>query len=257
MKPYFYINTLSIDVYKFFFAIALFSVPVVLFSLRKRFGFDKKQAAFYSTITLIFGLIAAYLTALLKKVMLSYASGGTYTDSEKLRNYGIPIFLPMFLLLYCLLKKDDFRKVSDYIAPCVYTVMTFVKTGCIFGGCCYGRPDPHGLWNEKLGYRTFPVQLYDTLTSIVIVVVCMILICRLREEHSGYIYPIGGMLFALTKGFWECFRVHPTEYERNYLNTGLTLWQYWLIALFIGCAAWAVWVRYQEKSAVKLKLKES
>ena len=40
------------------------------------------------------------------------------------------------------------------------------------------------------------------------------------------IYPIGGILFAITKGFWETFRVHESEFERNYLDTGWTLWQF-------------------------------
>jgi prolipoprotein diacylglyceryltransferase len=249
MKPYFYLFSIEINLYKFFFGVALCSVPVVLFLLRKRFEFTKKQAAFYSGFTLAFGLVAAYLTAVFKKAMLSYAMGSSYVESEKLRNYGIPIFLPIFLFLYCIIRKEDFRKLSDYIAPCVYTVMTFVKTGCIFGGCCYGRPDEHGIWNENLGYRTFPVQLYDTMTSILIVIICIILIRKIREKRSGYIYPIGGILFALTKGFWEFFREHPIEQEKSYMNTGFTLWQYWMLALFIACVIWIVILRLREKSS--------
>ncbi len=132
MKPYFYINSIAINMYNFFFAIALLSVPVVLFLLRKRFDFSVKQAAVYSGFTLAFGLVAAWITAMLKQAMLSYASGGTYTNNEKLRNYGIPVFLPIFFFIYCLIRKDDFKKVSDYIASCVYMVMTFVKIGCVF-----------------------------------------------------------------------------------------------------------------------------
>ena len=247
MFPFFEILGFDINMYKLFFYLALISVPVVLFSLRKKFGFDIKQAAFYSGFTLIFGLLSALLTGLLKRVMLAYASGGAYKDTELLRNYGIPIFLPLFLLLYCLLRKDDFKKLSDYLAPSVYSVMTFVKIGCVFGGCCYGKPDDHGIWNEMLGYRTFPVQLYDALSSLAIFVICLCLIKILHGKHAGYVYPVGGMLFALTKGFWESFRVHGSVYERSFLNTGWTLWQYWLLVLFLGCLIWFVLTIYKEK----------
>jgi hypothetical protein len=61
------------------------------------------------------------------------------------------------------------------------------------------------------------------------------------------------MLFALTKGFWESFRVHESEYERSFLNTGLTLWQYWLIVLFLGCLIWLILVIRLEKNEQKKK----
>lgn len=233
--------------YKLCFYTALATVPVFLFALRKRFGFSKKQAVLYSALTLVFGLISAWMTASLKRVMLSYASGGVYFDMEKLRNYGIPIFLPVFLLLYCLIRKDDFRKLSDYIAPCVYSVMTFVKIGCTFWGCCYGEPDEHGIWSSVAGYKAFPVPLYDAMTSFCIVLVCLYLIKKFYGKYTGYVYPVGGILFATTKGFWENYRVHESVYERNYLNTGWTLWQFWLLALFIGCIIWIAILRRQDK----------
>jgi len=247
MKPYLYWGDFAISTYKCFFYIALASVPVFLFALRKKFSFSKQQAMLYSILTLSFGLIAAWLTAFLKRIMLSYASGGTYTDTEMLRNYGIPIFLPLFLFLYCLARKDDFRKLSDYVAPCVYCVMMFVKIGCTFWGCCHGEADDHGIWNEMLGYKTFPVQLYDAITSLCIVLICLYLLKKFYGRYSGYLYPIGGILFAITKGFWESFRVHESEYERNFLNTGWTLWQFWLLALFIGCCIWIALLRKTDR----------
>lgn len=247
MFPFLNVFGININMYKFFFYLGLCTVPVFLFTLRNRFGYSKALAAKYSALTLVFGLLAAYLTAVLKRVMLGYASGGTYTDAEMLRNYGIPIFLPICMLIFCLIFKNDFKKVSDYIAPCVYSVMTCVKIGCTFWGCCYGEPDEHGIWSQVMGCKCFPVPLYDAITSFIIVLICMFLIVKMHDAHPGYIYPIGGMLFALTKGFWENFRVHESEYERNFLDTGWTLWQFWLLALFIGCVIWIIIVYRQEK----------
>ena len=238
MLPLLYIAEYRIDMYKLFFYIALATVPIVLFALRKTFSYSKKQALFYSVFTLVFGYLSAMITAYLKRVLLLYASKGMHHDKEKLSNYGIPIFLPLFLLLYCVMFKDNFRKISDYMASCVYSVMTFVKVGCVFCGCCYGKPDEHGIWSDMAGYKTFPVQLYDAITSLCIFFICIILVKKIYGKYTGYIYPIGGILFSLTKGFWECFRVHPIVYEQNFLGTGWTMWQYWLLALFIGCVIW-------------------
>ena len=240
MHQYLVIFGISINLYKFFFYLALATVPVVLFAIRKRFGYTKLKALLYSLLTLVFGLLAAWLTATLKRVLLGFASGGEYTDSEMLRNYGIPIFLPFFYLIYCAVTHDNFKKITAYVTPCVYSVMTFVKTGCVFWGCCYGNPDEHGIWSELAGYKTFPVQLYDALTSLLIFIICILLVYNLKEKHYGYIYPVGGILFALTKGFWENFRVHDSVYERNFLGTGWTLWQYWLLVFSIVCIIWII-----------------
>ncbi len=253
MLQYLTVFGVRLNMYKFFFYLALVTVPVILFSLRKKFGYSLRQATFYSVFTLVFGYLSAIITAALKHVMLSYASGGAYSDTEFLRNYGIPIFLPVFYLIYCALRKDDFRKVTDYVAPSVYSVMTFVKVGCVFWGCCYAKEDPHGIWSAVAGYKTFPVQLYDAISSLIIFGLCILLIYKLADRHRGYVYPIGGMLFALTKGFWESFRVHESEYERSFLNTGLTLWQYWLIVLFLGCLIWLILVIRLEKNEQKKK----
>ena len=258
MLQYIFILGIPINMYKLFFFLALASVPVMLFALRKEFQFNKRQAALYSSITLVFGLIAAWLTASLKRVMLGIASGGLYTDTERLRNYGIPIFLPLFLLVYCSIFKINFLKLTDYIAPCVYSVMTIVKIGCTFWGCCYGELDEHGIWNSMLGCKTFPVQLYDSISSFFIVIICLVLLFKIHNKHAGYIYPLGGMLFALTKGFWESFRVHESVYERSFLETGYTLWQYWLFVLFTACLLWLVIIIYREKRAYRnIEIKQS
>ncbi len=240
MLQYIHFLNFEINMYKLFFYLALASVPILLFATRKHYGYSIRRTAFYTSFTLCFGLVSAVLTAWLKKIMLSLADGAPYHDAERLRNYGIPIFLPVFLLLYCNIFKDDFKKLSDYIAPCVYSVMTFVKIGCVFWGCCYGKPDENGLWNAKLGYRTFPVQLYDSVTSLIIVMICLLLLWRMKKKHFGFIYPIGGILFAITKGYWESFRVHESANEQSYYGTGWTLWQYWLLVLFVECAVWLI-----------------
>ena len=250
MYPHFELFGKNFNTYDICFAIALMTIPILFFALRKQFGFSKLRTFFYSAFTLGFGLLSALITAVIKNAALVWASEGAFEPTEWLRNYGIPMFLPLFFLLYCLLFRDQFKTLTDFLAPGVYSVMTFVKLGCMLNGCCYGAPDEHGIMNVKLGYRTFPVQLYDMLTSICIVIVCLILIFTLRKKHKGFIYPIGGMLFALTKGYWEHFRVHTNVWERNFLNTGWTFWQFWMLILFVGCFVWLIMAIVWEKKGI-------
>ena len=84
MLPYLHLGGIGINMYKFFFYLGLATVPVFLLALRNRFGYTKAEAARYSALTLAFGLFAAYLTAVLKRAMLSYAMGSPYEDTEML-----------------------------------------------------------------------------------------------------------------------------------------------------------------------------
>ena len=243
---------ITIDLYKLFFCLGLFSVYVVLFFLRKKFSFNNKRWFFLSSLTLVFGLLSAWITAVIENYSFYFSSNGEYGKEhfENLRNYGIPIFLPLFFLLYSLFFRDKFKEITDYIASSVYSVMTFVKIGCTFQGCCRGEADSNGIMNVDLGYKTFPVQIYDALSSFIILTICILLIYKLRKKHEGYIYPIGGMLFALTKGFWENFRVHNSIYEKHFLGTSWTFWQYWMSILFIGCFIWLILNLKNEKKGV-------
>ena len=240
----------EIIIYDVCFMVALLTIPILFFLLRKHFDFTVKRTLFYVVFTLGFGLLSARITGIIKDWLLTLDSNGLYERGELLRNYGIPMFLPIFFLIYCLLFKDRFRTVMDYLAPGVYSVMTFVKLGCVFEGCCYGAPDENGIMNVHLGYRTFPVQLYDMLTSVGIVIICLVLIYTLRKKHKGFIYPIGGILFALTKGFWEHFRVHTSEWERNFFDTGFTFWQFWMMILLAGCLIWLILAIVWEKKGI-------
>lgn len=237
----------TINMYKLFFFLALVTVPIVLFSIRKSFGYSVKQSLFYSIFTLAFGYLSAMITAAIENNVLSAVSNHMFLNFEFVRNYGIPMFLPLFLLFYCILFRDSFRTLSDYIAPCVYSVMTFVKIGCVFWGCCYSYPDDNGIMNQKLGYKTFPVQLYDSISSLIIVIICLLLVLVFLKMHRGYVYPIGGMLFAITKGYWENYRVHSNVWEKNFLDTGWTFWQFWMLILFVGCFVWLIIALVWEK----------
>ena len=230
----------SIRLYETCFAVALLTIPILFFALRKQFDLSVSRTLFYVVFTLAFGLLSARITSLIKDALLELASDGAFESSERLRNYGIPMLLPLFFLIYCVLFRDQFKTIMDLLAPGVYSVMTFVKLGCVFNGCCYGAPDENGIMNVDSGFRRFPVQLYDMLTSIIIVVICIILIYTLRKKHTGFIYPIGGMLFALTKGFWENFREHDNIWEKDFFNTGWTFWQFWMALLFVGCFVWLI-----------------
>ena len=223
------------------------SVPLTLILIRKRYGYTLKKAILYSLLTLGLGVAALHITSALANAIFTHISQGEFVPYETTSSYGIITFMTPMFLLYCLLFRDSFRTLNDYTAPAVSTVQVIGKLVCFFDGCCKGKEDPNGLYFQSLGYRAIPVQLYDTINNAFILLILLILTYTFSKKHKGYLMPIGGMLYAIEKGILEEFRVYNNEWEGNFLGTGRTYWQYFLLVLFIGCLIWLIGAIIWEK----------
>ena len=223
------------------------AVPFIYFLLKKRYGFNAIKTFFYSMFTLVSGVLGAVITSALANFILKLTSGGEFVPHESLSSYGISMFVGIFYVLYCPLFRKSFRLLTDYAAPAVFFVNILGKLVCVFDGCCYGPADPNGIYFKSLGYKAFPVQIYDTVFIAIIFVIMMILTFTLSKKHVGYLLPIANMLYAVEKGCLEEFRVYKSAYEGSFLGTGRTFWQYFLAVLFIGSLIWLICTIIWEK----------
>src|SRR5258708_4251242 len=89
----------------------------------------------------------------------------------------------------------------------------FGRIGCLFAGCCFGRPFPLGVRygqvhadmgfpSELVGVRLFPVQLLESLWILCLVGLTSVLILR----HSAPGLAVAGFLFRYAVGrlLFEC-----------------------------------------------------
>jgi len=117
----------------------------------------------------------------------------------------------------------------------------FGRIGCLFAGCCFGRPFPLGVRygqvhadmgfpSELVGVRLFPVQLLESLWILCLVGLTSVLI--LRHSAPGlavavYIsgYAVGRFVFEFARG----------DVERPYLaGFSHAQWISWLLTLGVG-----------------------
>ena len=241
MLPTFELFGMTIKTGNLFLFINYFvSVPISLIPIRKRYGYKLSNAIYYSVLTLVLGVAALHITSLVSNAIMELASGGAFNPYETINSYGLYLFLPPLYLIYCLLFRKGYREMMDYVTPAVCTVETIGKLVCFFEGCCYGPPDEHGLYFQNLGYKAFPVQLYDTIDNAVILVIILILTYTFSKKHKGYLMPIAGMLYSIQKGILEEYRVYHEEIEGNFMGTGRTYWQFFLAVLFACCLIWLI-----------------
>ena len=225
-------------------------VPFIYLLLRKRYGFPVKKTLFYAFFTLFFGVGGAIVTSKVANYVLTVTSHGAFEPYETLNSYGIAMFLAVIYIFYCLLFRKPFQTLTDYAMPAVSFIHVLGKLVCVFNGCCYGPASEHGLYFQNLGYKAVPVQLYDTINNAIIFVILIVLTYTFSKKHKGYLYPIAGILYAIQKWVLEEFRVYENPYEGNFLNTGWTFWQWFLVILFVGSVIWLIGAILWEKKGM-------
>ena len=135
-----------------------------------------------------------------------------YWAESGFKNFGgnnivrIFVWVPVFAYPVCKWLKLDFKTMCDYLAPVICVQHGVSHFGCMFGGCCYGYPWSHGIYNHVLGYKTFPIQPIEALVAVAIV-----LFIWLREKKSGFKvtgehYPLMLILFGYSRFLLEFAR---------------------------------------------------
>ena len=178
---------------------------------------------------------------------------------------GVVAFLGLyFLYVYAInprLKEKNFFK-SDMnkgvwylvrIAPISITIAHgFGRIGCLFAGCCYGQKTEawYGVWNEFLGYKTVPVQLFEAIFLFVLSALMAVLLFKfhLKDNMAIYLVSYGILRFVI-----EFFRA---DYRGDFIP-GLSPSQFWsIIMVILGIAIFFVYRYFDNKIEEKQELKE-
>ena len=116
------------------------------------------------------------------------------------------IYIPLIAFPVAKILKISWLKMCDFIAPCVCLTHGISHIGCIFVGCCEGYPSGFGLYNYRYGDPLFPVQLFESLTALVIFVALVYWNKKSNYNTHGKSFPIMLILFGSTRFMWEFAR---------------------------------------------------
>lgn len=107
-------------------------------------------------------------------------------------------------------KKLLFFKVADIIVPFLALSHAIARIGCYFSGCCYGRPDPHGVIfpNVGDGIPRLPVQLFESAANFLNFVI-LILFYRFAKRKQGDVFFLYLFNYGIIRIIMEMFRGDP------------------------------------------------
>jgi phosphatidylglycerol:prolipoprotein diacylglycerol transferase len=136
--------------------------------------------------------------------------------------YGGLIGASLACILYCYWKKLPLWKAADILAPSVALGYVFGRLGCLFNGCCFGKPcDLPWAITYPVGHATHPAhvhpsQVYDSLLSLGVYLGLAWLFRR--RKFDGQVFATYLIAYALVRSFIEMFRGDYPRYIAGWIT---------------------------------------
>ena len=128
-------------------------------------------------------------------------------------------------LIAAKVKKLPVGEMADVVAQSGTAGLVIGRIGCLFAGCCYGRPtesawcikytNPHSLAYQMAGNKClYPTQIYSVMLLLA-VLICLVFLSR-RKSFPGQvawsfylIYPVGRFIIEFYRGDARGFVTEP------------------------------------------------
>lgn len=163
----------------------------------KKYGLTKLKALAYTVLV--------YASSFAMMFFLYWAETGfTFFGGNNI--VRVFVWVPVFAYPAAKLLKIDWRRGCDFISPCVCINHGIAHLGCIFAGCCNGYYWEHGVFNQRVMHKTFPIQPIEAIVALLIAFYIARREWKKKYQPDGLSIPIMLMLFGYSRFFLEFAR---------------------------------------------------
>lgn len=113
--------------------------------------------------------------------------------------YGALLLIPIIFIAFSRITNIDYQKILDYSAPAGLIMITFMRFGCFFKGCCAGIQ----LWINH-NPVIIPTQLIEC--SFDLFLLNYILYAENKDKFNGRRYSIFLLIYGIYRFFIEFIR---------------------------------------------------
>ena len=136
-----------------------------------------------------------------------YHSGFALDAYEQVSNLAISFtLLPLVAWLCAKAFNTSVGFAGDIAALCMLAHHTLGRSGCVFGGCCYGFPCEWGIYSRYTQANQFPVCIVESLFTLGILVFILVRVCRKGYTPDGKNLPYFLLLYGTCRFFSEFTR---------------------------------------------------
>lgn len=219
---------LGINIYMWGHALAVAIITIFYAQYLKKYRINAEKAFVLATLIPPFTISAMYILA-------NFDSIGGYNWVRAV------VFMPLVIYLLSVTVDLPFVKAMDFAAPGAAIHHGIDHIFCIFPGCCRGYPCWFGIWNEKQQNYLFPVQLFESASSLIIAWYIVRYAKKKNYKTRGISYAQFLFLFGITRTFWEFFR------DNTEVRWQISVFQYYSFAAFVLGTIWLIITLYLEK----------
>jgi len=215
----FHIGSLSVKTYGLMMAIAFISAIILARRRAKKAGLDPRQIEVICYALIGMGLLGTrvlYTFGENTRYYLTHPIEFFYLHEGGLSFVGGLYFVVPTLFFLCRRKQLSFWTVVDILIPSVALGLGIGKIGCLFAGCCFGKPcdlpwtirfsDPDGL-ARPLDVGLHPAQIYESLLWFSLFGV--LLGFQKFRRFPGEMFLLFAAVYALVRPFLESLRGEP------------------------------------------------
>ena len=176
--------------------IILLSVSTVLcFLWLFLFNKEKLQAKTWELILVAF--LHTLLGVAFVKFFAIMESGFAQKQNGAMSLYGGIFFMPIFYIVYALVKKLPIGLVFDTFVVCLVATLTLARVNCLFMGCCLGK-----FIDSDYTVR-FPTREIEIVVNGLFV--CLAVFLILKGKFNNYLYPAYMVYYGVFRFILEFF----------------------------------------------------
>lgn len=215
-------------------------VPMALsvYCKPENFIFSRREIFVLVCLLAAFGLLGAQLLFIALHWNSSFLKTGIWRMimfRGGFAYFGSLAAMILVLWGYAALRKKSGIAIADYMAPFLMLSQAFVRMGCLYAGCCYGRPT-----NSIYGFvfkvvddlPRYPTQAYEALLLLAIYIIARFVYIR-KADTRGLTFFMCLLIYGIGRFFIEFLRIDSPQ-----LFFGITLAQ--ATCLSLAAFAWVM-----------------
>lgn len=230
---------ITIQAYGLFVAIAVIVGTIICYYEAKR----KKEDADHIFNLLLWIVISAAVISRITHLMIYPEDYNTILDMLMVWKGGLTWYGAFFggllgVLLYMKLKKLNFLKYLDIIAPAIPIGHIFGRIGCVLGDGGHVGKLTSMPWGFLVNGEVRHVTAWYSIIGLIIVSI-IIWKLRTKDKFDGFVFASYILLYSVMRFIVELFRDDPTVF-------GLTMAHWSTIILFVIFGIF-MWIKLKKK----------
>ncbi len=215
----------------------LIVMPYYTIRLPKDFPLTRVSVTVLSLLLIYFSLLGGKILYIVLQ-NAAFSKAPPIESGEGFADHGLAYLGSIIGQILCVVGVCKIRKnrisalaVADYIFPYMMLIQVFVRMGCFFNECCYGKPTdlPWGVvFSTVSAEPRHPTQIYSMIFLAVIFVLLRML--YKKKPPAGVVFFSTFALYGFFRFFVEFLRV-----DSILVYKGLTLAQTVLASMFFVC----------------------